>query len=123
MASSPKLLLLLSVYLPLVLAKTVTYNWNLGWSWLAPDGVGRPVVTINNQFPLPTVNITKGDQVVINVVNNLGNESATIHFHGIFQSGSDAQDGPFQVTQCPITTGSSLTYSFYVRSLLPSWTE
>ncbi len=64
------------------LAKVVTYNFNIGWISAAPDGVTRPVIAINGQFPLPTINVTVGDHVVINTVNNLGNTSATLHFHG-----------------------------------------
>jgi iron transport multicopper oxidase len=66
----------------LALAKVVTYNFNIGWISAAPDGFTRPVIAINEQFPLPTINVTVGDQVVINAVNNLGNTSATLHFHG-----------------------------------------
>jgi iron transport multicopper oxidase len=115
MASSmiPFLLaLLLSSHL--AVAKVVTYNWNLGWITANPDGIVRPVVGINGQFPLPTINVTLGDHIVINAVNSLGNSSATLHFHGIYQNGSTAQDGPYQISQCGIPSGQSLTYSFTV---------
>src|ERR1700679_2021912 len=108
------LLFTICFYAQIALGSVVTYNWKLGWINAAPDGFNRPVVAINGQFPLPTINVTLGDQIVINAVNNLGNSSATLHFHGIFQNGTNAQDGPNQVTQCPIPSGQSLTYSFNV---------
>jgi iron transport multicopper oxidase len=96
-------------------AKDVTFDWNLGWIDANPDGrLVRPVIAINGQFPLPTINITLYDRVIINAVNDLGNTSATVHFHGIYQTGSTAQDGPYQVSQCGIPSGQSLTYNFTV---------
>jgi iron transport multicopper oxidase len=97
------------------LAKDVTFNWSLGWINANPDGrLVRPVIAINGQFPLPTISITLHDRIIINVVNDLGNTSATLHFHGIFQTGSTAQDGPYQVSQCGIPAGGSQTYNFTV---------
>jgi iron transport multicopper oxidase len=102
------------IYAPLAWGKINTYNWELGWINASPDGFERPVVAINGQFPLPTINVTLGDQIIINAVNNLGNSSATLHFHGLYQNGSTSQDGPFQVSQCGIPTGGNLTYNFFV---------
>jgi iron transport multicopper oxidase len=98
-------------------AATITYNWNVGWVTAAPDGFSRPVIGINGQWPLPTIEATVGDTVVVNLVNNLGNETTSIHFHGITQRGTPFQDGPVGVTQCPIPPGSSFTYSWTVRAL------
>jgi len=101
-------------YTHVALAAVVTFNWKFSWVTASPDGFPRPVVAVNGQFPPPTVNVTLGDQVVINAVNNLGNSSMTLHFHGIYQNGTNTEDGPFQVTQCGIPPGQSLTYSFPV---------
>jgi FtsP/CotA-like multicopper oxidase with cupredoxin domain len=115
MARSFSVLLLTLLLTASSLAKDVTFNWNLGWVSANPDGrLVRPVIAINGQFPLPTINITLHDRIIINAVNDLGNTSATLHFHGIFQTGSNVQDGPYQVTQCGIPAGSSQTYNFTV---------
>ena len=37
---------------------------------------------INGQFPCPTIEANVGDTIVVNVVNQLGNETMGIHFHG-----------------------------------------
>jgi hypothetical protein len=115
MARSISVVLFTLLFAATTLAKTVTFNWNLGWINANPDGrLERPVIAINGQFPLPTINITLHDRIIINAVNDLGNTSATLHFHGIFQTGSTAQDGPYQVTQCGIPAGGSQTYNFTV---------
>lgn len=99
-----------------VRAATVTYNWDVTWVNAAPDGFMRPVIGINNQWPCPTIEATKGDTVVINLNNNLGNETTGIHFHGINQLNSAAMDGVSAFTQCPVPPGSSIQYKFIVRS-------
>lgn len=103
-------------YLQLTAAKTITHHFNIGWISAKPDGFLRPVVAINGQFPAPTIHVTRGDELVIHAVNNLGNSSLTLHFHGIFQEESTAQDGPFQVSQCGVPPGQSFTYRFFVSS-------
>lgn len=106
--------LLLFGYFQTSAAKIVTHHFNIGWISAKPDGFVRPVVAINGQFPAPTIHVTVGDELEIHAVNNLGNSSLTLHFHGIFQEGSTAQDGPFQVSQCGVPPGQSFTYRFFV---------
>ncbi|KAK3939678.1 Cupredoxin [Diplogelasinospora grovesii] len=110
-----------TLLLPCVLADTVTLNWSIGWKWLAPDGVGRPVVTVNQQWPAPQISLTEGDRLILHVTNNLGNETTSIHFHGIFQKGDNEMDGPVGVTQCPIPPGSTFTYDFRVDQVGTYW--
>jgi iron transport multicopper oxidase len=100
-------------------AKVVTYDWSLTWVWANPDGrQARPVIGVNNHWPCPTINVDKGDQVVVHIHNNLGNETTTMHWHGLYQEGTNNMDGPSMVTQCPIQPGSSYTYKFNVRLTL-----
>jgi iron transport multicopper oxidase len=54
-------------------AGTVIYDWNIGWVNANPDGMAeRPVMAINGQWPLPLLNITKGDRVIVNMHNQVG---------------------------------------------------
>jgi hypothetical protein len=99
-------LALLSLQLLTVSAATVTYNWDVDWVSVSPDGIVRPAVGINGQWPCPSINANVGDRVVINLKNNLHNETTAIHFHGIYQKGSNQMDGPAMVTQCPVPPGS-----------------
>ncbi|KAH8817166.1 Fet3 ferroxidase-like protein [Xylogone sp. PMI_703] len=103
-------------------AKTVTYDFNVTWVTANPDGLfDRKVVGINNQWPLPVIEVDKGDQLVVNMFNGLGDKSATIHFHGMFQNGTNEMDGPAMVTQCPVPPGSSITYNFTVNQNGTYW--
>ena len=70
---------------------------------------------INGQWPCPAIEATVGDQVVVNIHNKLENETTSLHFHGIYQRGTDEMDGVAQVTQCPVPPGHSFTYRFTVR--------
>jgi iron transport multicopper oxidase len=83
----------------------VTYNWDIDWVSVSPDGVQRPAVGVNGQWPCPSIDVNIGDRVKINVYNKLKNETTAIHFHGIFQTGSSQMDGPAMVNQCPIPPG------------------
>jgi iron transport multicopper oxidase len=102
-------------------AATVTYDFNITWVRANPDGAfERPTIGINGRWPLPVMTATKGDRVIVNVNNQLGNQTTTIHFHGLFMNGTTDMDGPAQVTQCGIPPGSQFTYNFTVRMLCPS---
>ncbi|KAI0473240.1 Cupredoxin [Xylariaceae sp. FL0804] len=102
-------------------AATVTYNWNATWVWAAPDGFYRPVIGINNQWPCPLMEANVNDTIVVNLNNQLGNETAGLHFHGIDQINSNYMDGPTGVTQCPLAPGGSLTYSFLANAPGSFW--
>lgn len=96
-------------------AATVTYDFNITWVTANPDGLlNRPLIGINGQWPVPYITATVGDRVVVNVLNQLGNESTSLHFHGIYQNGSTEMDGVTGVSQCPIQPGGSFTYNFTI---------
>ncbi|OIW27958.1 hypothetical protein CONLIGDRAFT_682964 [Coniochaeta ligniaria NRRL 30616] len=96
-------------------AANVTYDFEIGWVTANPDGkADRPVIGINGQWPVPVMEVNKGDRVIVNVLNSLGNQSTSLHFHGLFMNGSTHMDGPSQVSQCAIAAGSRFTYDFVV---------
>ena len=106
---------LLLCYGWLVHTATVTYDFNITWVTANPDGqFDRPVIGINGQWPIPQIDVNKGDRLVVNVLNQLGNQSTGIHFHGIFQNGSTEMDGSIGANQCPIQPGGFFTYNFTV---------
>ncbi|KAK0184470.1 laccase [Armillaria mellea] len=85
---------------------------------IAPDGVTRSTVLAGGVFPGPLISGNKGDQFHINVINELTDPtmdvSTSIHWHGIFQHGTNYEDGTSSVTQCPISPGHSFKYDFGV---------
>ncbi|KAL2848765.1 Cupredoxin [Aspergillus pseudodeflectus] len=113
--------LLLALGVPL-LAKEVVYDFNVTWVTANPDGLAdRKVVGINGQWPLPVIEVDKGDQLVVKMHNGLGDKSTSIHFHGMYQNGTNQMDGPGMVTQCPVPPGSSITYNFTVNQNGTYW--
>ncbi|KAF8713643.1 multicopper oxidase family, partial [Rhizoctonia solani] len=97
-----------------VLGAFVDYNFVIGNVQAAPDGFERSVVAVNGQIPGTLITANKGDTLRINVTNQLTDSSmrrsTTIHWHGLFQSGTAGEDGPAFVTQCPISQFNSYTY-------------
>ena len=105
----------LFLFLALAQAAIVTYNFNLTWVTRNPDAAfDRPVIGINNQWPIPTIEATVGDTIVVNVENHLGNRTGSLHFHGMYQHGTNHMDGAGHVTQCPIPVGGKFKYEFDV---------
>ncbi|PKI62206.1 hypothetical protein CRG98_017404 [Punica granatum] len=70
-------------------------------------------ITVNGQYPGPTLEINNGDSLVVNVVNR-ARYNVTIHWHGVRQMRTGWADGPEFVTQCPIRPGGSYTYRFTI---------
>ncbi|KAF9441138.1 multicopper oxidase [Macrolepiota fuliginosa MF-IS2] len=83
---------------------------------IGPDGFTRPASLINGEHPGPVITVNKGDQIKINVVNQLSDPNqergATIHWHGLLQRGTNFMDGVEGVTQCPIAPNNSFQYAF-----------
>ncbi|CAO2166987.1 unnamed protein product [Urochloa humidicola] len=73
----------------------------------------KGIVTVNGQFPGPTVFAREGDMVVVRVVNHVP-YNMSIHWHGIRQLRSGWADGPAYITQCPIQSGQSYVYKFTI---------
>lgn len=95
-------------------AATVTYDWAITWVSAAPDGFTRPVIGVNGVWPCPMIVARAGDTIVINLTNQLGNETTALHFHGIAQYGTPEMDGPVGATQCAVPPGLSVQYAFVV---------
>eukprot|EP00253_Pinus_taeda_P000989 PITA_00989 len=71
------------------------------------------IITVNGQFPGPTLHVRNGDTLVVKVYNN-AQYNATIHWHGVRQFRTGWSDGPEYITQCPIRPGGSYTYRFTI---------
>jgi iron transport multicopper oxidase len=111
----PVLALLLLIGAVATEAKTVTYDFNITWVRANPDGAfERDTIGVNNEWPLPTIRADVGDNIIVNVENGLGDQSTSLHFHGLYMNGSTHMDGPAQVSQCAIAPGQKFTYNFTV---------
>ena len=102
-------------------AVTVIYDWNITWVTANPDGAfERLTIGINGKWPLPQLNAVVGDRVIVNAINQLGNQTTSLHFHGLYMNGSTHMDGPAGVSQCSIPPGARFTYDFVVRLIYRS---
>ncbi|CAL9067094.1 unnamed protein product [Musa banksii] len=73
----------------------------------------KSIITVNGQYPGPTIFARDGDRVIVNVENHV-RDNVTIHWYGIRQLRSGWADGPAYVTQCPIQSGQSYVYNFTI---------
>jgi len=71
------------------------------------------IITVNGQFPGPTLRVRNGDKLKVKVYNK-AQYNATIHWHGVRQFRTGWSDGPEFITQCPIRPGRSYTYRFTI---------
>ncbi|CAK5274943.1 unnamed protein product [Mycena citricolor] len=83
---------------------------------IAPDGIPRAAVLAGGTFPGPLVTGFVGDNFLLTVIDqqqdNRMLEPTSIHWHGLFQNGTNYMDGPSFINQCPISPGNSFTYDF-----------
>ncbi|CAK5282922.1 unnamed protein product [Mycena citricolor] len=83
---------------------------------IAPDGVPRAAVLAGGTFPGPLVRGRIGDNFRLTVIDQQKDirmlEPTSIHWHGLFQNGTNYMDGPSFINQCPISPGNSFTYDF-----------
>ncbi|KAN0110207.1 multicopper oxidase [Hyaloscypha variabilis] len=90
------------------------YKWSIVNRVGNPDGVYRHMLMINGQFPGPLIEANEGDTLIIEVENQSEN-ATSIHFHGIYQNGTNWMDGTTGITQCPIAPGRKFRYQFTVN--------
>ena len=90
---------------------------------VAPDGVSRSAMAVNGSIPGPTLTADWGDQVIVHVTNKLttSNNCTSIHFHGLWQQGTNENDGVSSITQCPTAPGESMTYKWRATQHGSTW--
>ncbi|CAM0908413.1 unnamed protein product [Alopecurus aequalis] len=71
--------------------------------------LNKTLLTVNDQWPGPTITARRGDNVTVHV-SNQGHKNITIHWHGVDQPRNPWFDGPEFITQCPIMPGQNFTY-------------
>ncbi|KIJ65365.1 multicopper oxidase [Hydnomerulius pinastri MD-312] len=87
---------------------------------IAPDGFMRSTSLAGGTFPAPLIRANRGDRFALNVVNELRDQnmflSTSVHWHGLFQNGTNYADGVSFVTQCPISQNDSFLHQFDVTN-------
>ncbi|CAL9169104.1 unnamed protein product [Musa hybrid cultivar] len=112
-SSSWKALLLAVFFLLPLLAQGMTrhYKFDVVEKSFTRLCSTKSIVTVNGQFPGPTLYAREDDTVVVKVVNRV-KVNVTIHWHGVRQLRTGWADGPAYITQCPIQPGQSYVYNF-----------
>lgn len=75
-------------------------------------------IVVNDQIPAPTLHFKEGEQVTINVCNNL-DEGTAIHWHGVLVPWQ--MDGVEGVTQKAIQPGETFQYQFTLHQSGTYW--
>ncbi|SRR6266498_2269611 len=58
--------------------KTNTFDFTIEKVTLDPDGFTRQLSTVNGQYPGPTIEVNKGDRIVMNIHNKLGEPTGNL---------------------------------------------
>ncbi|XP_014482507.1 PREDICTED: laccase-5-like [Dinoponera quadriceps] len=85
------------------------------------DGFEKTVLSINRMIPGPSIQVCKGDVIIVDVVNEADGTEVCIHWHGIFQKSTPYADGVPHLTQCPILSANTFRYSFVANNSGTHW--
>ncbi|MCK9469158.1 MAG: multicopper oxidase domain-containing protein [Porticoccaceae bacterium] len=83
-------------------------------------GFSPKVWAFNGQVPAPLMRVKEGDEIEVTVFNNT-TLTHTIHWHGIYQTGTWQMDGVPEVTQPAIEPGDSFVYRFVANKTGSLW--
>ena len=100
-------------YSLLVSARIQKFTLVLEYSTL--PGKTKTQITVNGTVPGPMLNVTIGNSVELNVINNIHDQWTALHLHGMMQFKTPFSDGVPAITQCliPNTPGNnSFLYTF-----------
>ncbi|KAJ1935840.1 ferroxidase fet3, partial [Kickxella alabastrina] len=80
----------------------------------------RKAIGINGKWPIPFVEATMGDTLIIHATNKLS-EPTSLHSHGLFQNGTNHYAGAAMVTECGIPPNGTFTYRIPLQQAEPYW--
>ena len=100
------------------LAKTVRYDLNLSKIEVKLGKKVKTAMAINGSIPGPVLRFVEGDYAIINVRNDL-HEETSIHWHGLLVPND--QDGVPHVNMAPIEPGETREYRFPLRQSGTYW--
>ncbi|KAF9883864.1 hypothetical protein FE257_002707 [Aspergillus nanangensis] len=86
----------------------------------SPDGVTREMIFVNGQFPGPPIVVNEGDEVIVDVRNNMS-FNTSIHFHGIEQKDTPWSDGVAGLSQWAIKPGQTHRYKWKANTYGTYW--
>ncbi|OMJ23614.1 Iron transport multicopper oxidase fio1 [Smittium culicis] len=112
---------LLYIFSTQVLSKTIEVDWDITFVEANPDGLlKRRVIGVNNQFPLPRLEGTVGDTIIVNAKNSL-DRPTSLHAHGLSFKNNVFSDGAVSVNNCGIPPGQNYTYTLELTEQGTYW--
>lgn len=90
------------------------HKWKLSYQNWSPDCMQTTIISINGQYPGPTIRAREGDTIVVELNNQMPTENVVIHWHGIRQIGTPWSDGTASMSQCAILPRETFIYRFVV---------
>ncbi len=109
MRSFIRILVALFFLLSSTSAKEVRFDLTISYKTLKPAGRSRQAMVVNGGIPAPTLEFSVGDDVVIDVKNELDVDTS-IHWHGLLLP--NRQDGVPNLTTHPIQPGAIHTFRY-----------
>ncbi|KAJ7534275.1 hypothetical protein O6H91_13G087300 [Diphasiastrum complanatum] len=91
--------------------QTLVYNFTIQPMTLTRLCSTKSIVSVNSNFPGPTIYANEGDRIIVKVTNT-AQYNITLHWHGVRQLLSCWSDGPAYITQCPVQTGQTYVYNY-----------
>ena len=92
--------------------RTTSLSLDVWPRFIAPDGVTRLAVLVNETFPGPVLRGRRGDLLRATVRNHLHTEVFSIHWHGLKMRHRPWDDGVASLTQCGIPPGGVYIYLY-----------
>ncbi|KAI7821642.1 Cupredoxin [Kickxella alabastrina] len=105
----------------IVCAIDIEHYWNIEHVDYNMEGIfTRKAIGINGKWPIPFVEATMGDTLIIHATNKLS-EPTSLHSHGLFQNGTNHYDGAAMVTECGIPPNGTFTYRIPLQQAGTYW--
>ena len=60
---------------------------------ITADGLERGVLSINRQITGPEIHACRGDQIVVDMINNMPGLATSLHWHGFHMRATPWMDG------------------------------
>lgn len=83
-------------------------------------GLTVAVWAYDGQVPGPLIRVNEGDEIEVTLTNNT-TLNHTIHWHGMYQTGTWQSDGVPDVTQKAIEPGGTYVYRFFAEKVGTLW--
>lgn len=60
---------------------------------ITADGLERGVLSINRKLAGPQIHVCRGDQIIVDMINNMAGLSTSLHWHGFHMRATPWMDG------------------------------